>query len=65
MTSLSAAATETSNYYTSFSYTNDMGRSVINDYDRFTGRINFAQKVGKFVEFTTNINVSSSDEGRI
>ena len=57
-----SGATETSNYYTSFSYTNDMGRSVINDYDRFTGRINFGQKVGKFVEFATNINVSSSEK---
>jgi TonB-linked SusC/RagA family outer membrane protein len=55
-----SGATETSNYYTSFSYTNDMGRSVINNYDRFTGRINFAQQVGKFVEFATNVNVSSS-----
>jgi TonB-linked SusC/RagA family outer membrane protein len=55
-----SGATETSNYYTSFSYTNDMGRSVINGYDRFTGRINFGQQVGKFVEFATNINVSSS-----
>ena len=57
-----SGATETSNYYTSFSYTNDMGRSVINGYDRFTGRINFGQQVGKFVEFATNINVSSSEK---
>ena len=55
-----SGGTEKSNYYTSFSYTNDLGRSVINDYDRITGRINFAQKVGKFVELTTNVNLSSS-----
>jgi TonB-linked SusC/RagA family outer membrane protein len=57
-----SGATETSSYYTSFSYTNDLGRSVINSFDRFTGRINFAQKVGKFVEFGTNINISSSGQ---
>ena len=55
-----SGATESSSYYTSFSYTNDLGRSVINSYDRITGRINFAQKVGKFVEFATNINISNS-----
>ena len=37
-----------------------MGRSVINDYDRITGRINFAQKIGKFVELTTNVNLSQA-----
>jgi TonB-linked SusC/RagA family outer membrane protein len=55
-----SGATESSSYYTSFSYTNDLGRSVINSYDRITGRINFAQKVGKLVEFATNINISNS-----
>ncbi|HUW93639.1 MAG TPA: SusC/RagA family TonB-linked outer membrane protein, partial [Bacteroidales bacterium] len=55
-----SGATETSNYYTSFSYTNDLGRSVINSYDRITGRINFTQEMGKFVEFATNINISNS-----
>jgi len=55
-----SGASETSNYYTSFSYTNNLGRSVINNYDRITGRINFTQKAGKYVEFTTNINLSNS-----
>ncbi len=55
-----SGGTESSNYYTSFSYTDDMGRSVINDFNRITGRLNFGQKVGKFIELTTNINVSSS-----
>ncbi len=55
-----SGGTETSNYYTSFSYTNDLGRSVINQYDRITGRINFNQKIGKFIELTTNISVTSS-----
>ena len=57
-----SGGTENSNYYTSFSYTNDLGRSVINGYDRITGRINFNQKIGKFVDFTTNMNLSSSEK---
>lgn len=55
-----SGGTETSNYYTSFSYTNDLGRSVINYFDRITGRINFNQKIGRFIELATNINVSNS-----
>jgi len=55
-----SGATEASNYFTSLSYTKDMGRSVINDFDRITGRVNLTQKVGKFVDFTTNINIAKS-----
>jgi len=57
-----SGGTEASNYYTSFSYTNDLGRSVINDYDRITGRMNFGQKIGRFIELNTNINVSNSNQ---
>jgi TonB-linked SusC/RagA family outer membrane protein len=57
-----SGGTELSNYYTSFSYTNDLGRSVINGYDRITGRMNFGQKVGKYIELTTNVNVSTSNK---
>ncbi|MCE5321217.1 MAG: TonB-dependent receptor [Bacteroidales bacterium] len=55
-----SGATEASNYFTSISYTKDMGRSVINDFDRITGRVNLTQKVGKYVDFTTNINIAKS-----
>ena len=55
-----SGGTDVSNYYTSFSYTNDLGRSVINNFDRITGKMNFGQKIGKFIELTTNINVSTS-----
>lgn len=55
-----SGGTEISNYYTSFSYTNDLGRSVINYFDRITGRINFNQKIGRFVELSTSVNVSTS-----
>lgn len=57
-----SGGTEASNYYTSFSYTNDLGRSVINEYDRITGRMNFGQKIGRFIELNTNINVSTSNQ---
>jgi TonB-linked SusC/RagA family outer membrane protein len=55
-----SGGTEASNYYTSFSYTNDLGRSVINYFDRITGRMNFSQKIGQHIEFSTNINISTS-----
>ncbi len=55
-----SGATEASNYYTSLSYTKEQGRSVINDFDRITGRVNLNQKVGKYVEFSTNVNIAKS-----
>lgn len=55
-----SGGTETTNYYSSFSYTNDQGRSVVNDFNRISGRINLTQKVGKHVEFTTNVNIARS-----
>ncbi len=57
-----SGASETSNYYTSLSYTKDQGRSVINDFERITGRVNLNQKVGKYVEFGTNINIAKSNK---
>jgi len=50
------------NYYSSLSYTKDQGRIIVNDFDRFSGRINLTQKAGKFLEFTTNINASRTDK---
>lgn len=55
-----SGATEKSSYYTSLSYTDEKGRSVINDFKRITGRINFTQEVGEHVEFETNINITNS-----
>ncbi len=51
---------QNTNYYTSLSYTKEQGRIYVNDFDRFSGRVNLSQKVGKHVEFTTNINLSKS-----
>ncbi|HCV15328.1 MAG TPA: TonB-dependent receptor [Rikenellaceae bacterium] len=57
-----SGATDVSNYYTSLSYSKEQGRITLNDFDRVTGRINMTQKVGKFVEFTTNVNVAKSSK---
>ncbi|MEG0518364.1 MAG: TonB-dependent receptor [Bacteroidales bacterium] len=45
-------------YYSSFAYTKEQGRVVINDYNRISGRVNLNQKVGKYVEFTTSVNIA-------
>lgn len=55
-----SGANETTNYYTSLAYTTQEGRNVTNDYNRITGRINLNQKIGKYVEFNSNINLSRS-----
>ncbi|MEO6136282.1 MAG: TonB-dependent receptor [Ginsengibacter sp.] len=47
-------------YYSSLSYTKDQSRVKVNDFDRITGRVNVSQKVGKHVEFLSNINIAKS-----
>ncbi len=54
-----SGGTETTNYFTSLSYTNDLGRVTTNSFDRITGRMNFGQKIGRYVELATNISLSS------
>ena len=53
---------ETSNYYSSLSYTKDESRVKINNFDRIAGRLNFAQKVGKYVDFITNVNIARTGQ---
>ena len=48
-------------YYSSLSYTKDQNRIKVNEYDRITGRVNLSQKVGKHVEFLSNINIASGN----
>ncbi|RWU10303.1 SusC/RagA family TonB-linked outer membrane protein [Pedobacter chitinilyticus] len=47
-------------YYSSFSYTKDQGRVRVNDFDRFSGRINLSQKIGKIIEVGSNVNFARS-----
>jgi TonB-linked SusC/RagA family outer membrane protein len=57
-----SGATEASSYYSSISYTDEQGRSVINDFNRITGRLNLNNKVGKYVEFATGLNLAKSNK---
>lgn len=59
--SVSGGSDKTS-YYSSFAYTNEQGRVVVNDYYRLSGRVNVNQKVGKFIEFNTAVNLAYSDK---
>ena len=47
-------------YYSSFSYTRDQSRIKTNDFDRFSGRINLSQKIGKYVEAGSNVSFARS-----
>ena len=53
-----SGATQNTNYYTSLSYTQDEGRLKMNSFDRVSGRRNLTQKVGKFLELTTNASLA-------
>jgi len=53
---------ENTRYYSSFSYTKDQNRIKVNEFDRFTGRINLSQKIGKYVEIGSNVNVARSGQ---
>jgi len=57
--SVSGANDQTS-YYSSLSYTKDQGRSTVNDFSRIAGRVNVNQKVGKIIEFNTNVNIAKN-----
>lgn len=56
-----SGATETTNYFSSLGYTSDKGRSVLNDYDRFNGRVNLTQKIGSLLEFGANVSLAKTD----
>ena len=56
-----SGATEMTNYYTSLSYTKEQGRNIMNDFDRVSARVNVNQKIGKMLEFSSNINLARSN----
>lgn len=49
-------------YYSSLSYTKDKGRAYTNEFDRISGRLNLSQKITKWLDFGSNINVSHNDK---
>lgn len=53
-----SGANDRTNYYTSLSYTKDDGRVKTNSFDRISGRVNVTQKVGKWLDFGTNVSLS-------
>ncbi|UIR56579.1 TonB-dependent receptor [Sphingobacterium sp. SRCM116780] len=55
-----SGGTDNTNYYTSLSYTQDKSRIILNDYDRINGRVNLNQKIGKYLEFGSNINIAKT-----
>jgi TonB-linked SusC/RagA family outer membrane protein len=55
-----SGGTENTSVYSSIGYVRDKGRTINNDFNRISGRVNLDQKVGKFVELTTNVGLSKS-----
>ncbi len=53
---------DNSTYYSSLSYTKDQSRVKINEFDRIAGRVNLSQKVGKYVEFISNVNIARTGQ---
>lgn len=55
-------ATDKTNYFTSIAYTSDEGRLKMNSFERISGRLNLSQKVGKYIELTTNASFSRTEK---
>ncbi|MFD1770524.1 SusC/RagA family TonB-linked outer membrane protein [Sphingobacterium suaedae] len=53
-----SGANEKTNYYSSLNYTSDKSRAILNNYSRVSGRVNLTQKIGKMLEFGSNINLA-------
>ncbi|ANH82560.1 SusC/RagA family TonB-linked outer membrane protein [Niabella ginsenosidivorans] len=49
-------------YYSSLSYTKDKNRVAVNELERVAGRVNLTQKIGKIIEFSSNVNVAKYDK---
>jgi len=57
--------TEATQYFTSFSYMQQDGYSIRNDYERFTGRLNLDHQANEYIEFGVNTSISISDQNVI
>ena len=56
-----SGGTENTSYYSSLAYTKDKGRVQENEFQRISARVNLNQKIGKVVEFATNVNIAHTD----
>lgn len=57
-----SGGTENTSYYSSFAYTKDKGRAITNEFQRLAGRVNVNQKVGKYVELATSVNLAHTEQ---
>lgn len=55
-----SGATDKTSYYSSLSFTTDKSRAIENDFRRINGRVNLTQKIGKYIEFGSNINIANN-----
>lgn len=55
-----SGGTDQTSYYTSLSYTDETGRSISNDFSRLSGRLNLTQKIGKYMELSSNVNLAQT-----
>ena len=53
--------TDTNNYYLSFNLTDNQGIAIGDQFKKLSGRLNFEQKLGKWVKFTTNTQYNYVD----
>jgi TonB-linked SusC/RagA family outer membrane protein len=57
-----SGADQNTTYYTSLKYTKDQNRITVNKFDRVSGRMNISQKIGKSLEFTTNVALARNSQ---
>ncbi len=53
--------TKNNNYFVSFNVVDNQGIAIGDDFQKFSGRINFEQNIGKWVKFGTNTQVNYVD----
>lgn len=57
-----SGGTDKTKYYSSLSYSKNESRIKVNAFDRITGRVNLSQKIGDYVEFSSNINIARTEQ---
>ena len=57
-----SGATDKTSYYTSLSYTKDDGRLWVNGFKRVSGRVNLTQKIGRHIEWGSNVSLARTSK---
>ncbi|GAB3016661.1 TonB-dependent receptor [Niabella terrae] len=57
-----SGGTDKTRYFSSLAYTKDQSRVAINDFQRISGRLNLSQKIGKLLEFSSNVGITKDDK---